>query len=150
MTTPARFSSQMLALFGIQPRVISTGTGTATQYRYNGTGSVSEYAFLPSDGTVRVSGGISPNDYNQSRCFYEGRGITGNSADTLATIAVDAAQLLGVTTGYFLENSYLGQRTRYSSAQAETVNLLRDQTNQIANLSSINNRISLQSRQIRA
>lgn len=145
-----RFSSQLQSLFGLYPRVNSTGAGPSVEYRYFGAAPSRDYAYLSADGTPGVVGYLSGNQYNQAFCFYQSRGAAPTTASAFSLVAVDSANILGITAGSFLENSQLGIQTRYNRDIIGATNLLRNYTNQVSKSSDIINRSSLKARQIRA
>ncbi len=147
-----RFSSQMLTYLGTQ-RTVKTVTGYPS--------NTFKYAFgttvFPSPGSVQqselaggVSGAWAPNYYDSTKSFFMSRGATAVYADTMAALTLDIAGVLGVTPQSLLEKSEFVGQLKLDANAYRTFNELRDPSHQVATATSVNNRLSLQAREIRA
>ena len=151
--TTGRFASQMLRTFGTQRTVRTVQGIVANTFKYiaesgpyNGP-SIAAGVFTA--GTM-VAGYCAPDTYNQTRCYFIDRGAGFTYADTMTMLSVDMSRMLGVSTTALLEQSEVSGRLDFSDAAYYELNKLRDPGNQVAVSSTVNNRRSLQSRQIRA
>jgi len=152
LATIGRFSSQMLTNLGTQRTVkILNGVPTNT-FKYD-TGSVT----FPSAGSVLqadlgggVVGNYSSNTYNSTKCYFLSRGIGPLYADTMAGLAIDMATMTGVSTPALLEQTDSAGRVMFTENAYRAFNNLRDPGNQVGIVTSIDNRYSLQARQIRS
>lgn len=147
-----RFSSQMLTYLGTQRTVKLVGGSLANSFKYS-SGPVS----YPSPGSVSQSylgggvvGNYSPTVYNTTKCYFLSRGATEVYADAMTGLAIDTATLLGISTQYLLEKSEIDGKLHFDSNAYTKFNMLRDPGNQVAVVTSVDNRYSLQSREIRA
>jgi hypothetical protein len=145
-----RFSSQMLSYLGTQ-RTVQNVTGTPQNtYKYAFGNTV-----YPSPGNVQqsaidagVSGSFNGADYNSTQCFFLSRGASQVYADTMTSLSIDIASVLGVSTQSILENqNAVGQLTLDANAFL-VFNELRDPSHQVAVATTVNNRQSLQAREI--
>lgn len=147
-----RFASQMLSAFGVQ-RTTRTVQGTvATTFKYLTSGSTYSGP-TPINGFISSAleeGYCSPEEYNQTRCYYIDRGASSMYADTMTMLSVDMSRMLGVTTINLLEQSELGGKLNFSDEAYYAMNKLRDPGNQLTVTATVNNGRSLQARQIRA
>jgi hypothetical protein len=149
-----RFSSQMLTYLGTQRTVQLTGGGQySNTYKY-ATGptvfpSPDSYqqAFLGGG----VNGEFSPNSFDSVKCFFMSRGASVVYAETMAALAIDIAAILGVSPQSFLERTVTsGQQLMLTDDAYRAFNDLRDPGNQVGVVTTVNNKFSLQARQIRA
>ena len=147
-----RFASQMLGTFG-QQRTIKTVQGVvANTFKYLSSTSIYSGP-SPSVGTLTSNteeGYCSPDVYNQTRCYYIDRGAGDMYADTMTMLSVDMGRMLGVSTLNLLEQSEVGGKLDFSDRAYYEMNKLRDSGNQLTVATTVNNRRSLQARQIRA
>lgn len=147
-----RFSSQMLTYLGTQ-RTVKTITGFPTNtFKYS-----TDITVFPSAGAVAqaalgagVVGSYSLNDYNSTKCYFLSRGASQVYADTMTGLAIDIANTLGISTGALLTSWDSNGYTTLTSNAYRVFNMLRDSGNQLGTVTNINNRNSLQSRQIRS
>lgn len=146
-----RFSSQMLTYLGTQ-RTVKTVTGyPSNTFKYS-TGT----PVYPSPGSIQqadlgggVSGSWAPSYFDSTKSFFLSRGATQVYADTMSAMTLDIAAILGVTPQSLLEKSeFLGQLKLDANAY-RSFNELRDPSHQVAEATSVNNRLSLQAREIR-
>jgi len=149
-----RFSSQMLTYLGTQRTVKWTGGDQfSNTFKYQ-TGPTTfpspdsyEQAFLGGG----VSGAWEPNSYDSVKCFFTSRGASVVYAETMAALALDMAAILGVSAQTFLERTAAsGQQMSLTADAYRAFNVLRDPGNQVGVVTTVNNKFSLQARQIRA
>lgn len=149
-----RFSSQMLTYFGTQRTVKLTGGGQySNTFKYNTETTVfptpgsSQQAFLGEG----VSGAWSPRSYDSTKCFFMSRGASKVYADAMTGLTLDISSILGVSPEVFLQESRLnGTQIALSMNAYRAFNDLRDPGNQVGIVTTVNNKFSLQARQIRA
>ena len=152
ISTLGRFSSQMLTYLGTQRTVAIVPGGIAgNTYQYaNGTtvypgpGSI-----LQSTSGAGVPGSYSPEIYNSITSFYLSRGASQAYADTMTALTIDTAAMLGITPMAFLAQSEVNGQMLLKSEGYISINQLRDPGNQIGTATSVSNKDSLISRQIR-
>ena len=145
-----RFSSQMLSYLGTQRTVQSVGGTPQNTYKYAFGNTV-----FPTPGNVQqsaqdagVSGSFKGADYNSTQCFFLSRGASKVYADTMTALTIDISSVLGVTTQSILENTNaVGQLTLDENAYL-VFNELRDPGHQVGTATPVNNRLSLQAREI--
>lgn len=149
-----RFSSQMLTYLGTQKTVKLTAGGQySNTFKYQ-TG----YTAFPSPGSVQqeflgggVTGAYNSNAFDSTKCFFMSRGASKVYADTMAAMAIDIAAMLGVSVQSFLEQSIKsGKQLSLGMDAYRAFNNLRDPGHQVGIVTTVNNRFSLQSRQIKA
>lgn len=146
-----RFSSQMLTYLGTQ-RTVKTVTGTSQNtYKY-----ASGTTIFPTPGNINqsglgvgVSGSFSGSFYNSTKSFFLSRGASDAYADTMTALTIDIASVLGVTPQSLLENTDVVGQLKLDSVAYQVFNELRDPGHQVAVVTSVNNRYSLQARAIR-
>lgn len=152
IATIGRFSSQMLTYLGTQ-RTVKTVTGSpANTFKY-----ASGTTVFPSPGSLKqsdlgggVSGAWAPAYFDSTKSFFLSRGATVVYAETMAAMTLDIAAALQVTPQSLLEKAeFVGQLTLDANAY-RVFNQLRDPGNQVGTATSVNNRFSLQAREIRA
>jgi len=143
-----RFSSQMLTYLGTQRTV----KGTTNTFKY-ATGPT----VFPSPGSYSqaalgagVVGSFSAASYDSTKCYFLSRGATQLYADTMTGLAIDIANILGITPGALLVASEVNGRTTLSPDSYTAFNTLRDPANQVGTATSVSNKNSLQSKQIRS
>ena len=149
--TTGRFASQMLGSFGVQRTVRTVQGVVANAFKYLSGGApagVSTYSSFV--GTNMEVGYCDPDTYDQSRCYYIDRGASSLYADTMAMLSIDMSRMLGITTVNLLEQSELSGKMNFSDEAYNAMNKLRDPGNQLAITTAVNNRRSLQARQIQA
>jgi hypothetical protein len=147
-----RFSSQMLTYLGTQRTVKNVFGGIGNTYKYE-TGTT----VYPSPGSVSqaalgagVVGSYSLSDYNSVLCYFLSRGATQVYAETMTALVIDMATIVGITPGELLVKSEIAGKTIFSSDAYSAFNLLRDTGNQVGRATSVDNKRSLQARQIRS
>jgi len=146
-----RFSSQMLTTLGTQKTVqIVNGVPTNT-FKYN-TGSVtfpSAGSLLQADLGGGVVGNYSPASYDSTKSYFLSRGVGPLYADTMTGLAIDMSSQLGITPQALLEQSEFSSKLIFSENAYRAMNNLRDPGNQVGVVTSVDNKYSLQARQIR-
>jgi hypothetical protein len=147
-----RFSSQMLTYLGTQKTVRTVNGNPTNTFKYNSGDTV-----FPSAGSVSqaalgggVVGNYSPAAYNSTKCYFLSRGAGTMYADTMSGLAIDIAATIGVTPQALLEQSEVEQKLLLSPNAYRTFNLYRDPGNQVGVVTTVNNRYSLQAREIRS
>ena len=149
--TTGRFASQMLGSFGVQRTVRTVQGVVANTFKYlSGGAPAGASTYSSFVGTNMEVGYCAPNTYDQSRCYYIDRGASSLYADTMAMLSIDMSRMLGITTVNLLEQSELSGKMNFSNEAYNAINKLRDPGNQLAITTAVNNRRSLQARQIRA
>lgn len=147
-----RFSSQMLTYLGTQKTVKSVNGNPTNTFKY-ATG----YTVFPSAGSVSqaalgagVVGGYSGAIYDSTKCYFLSRGVGPLYADTMTGLAIDMATMLGISPQSLIENAEVSGKLLFTQEAYRAFNDLRDPGNQVAIVTSVNNRYSLQARQIRS
>lgn len=147
-----RFSSQMLTYLGTQRTVKSVNGSVANTFKY-ATGPTT---FIPPDSLSQsdlgggVVGNYSPNVFNSTRCYFLTRGTGPLYADTMAGLAIDMANILGISVQSLLEQVGSGQRILFTADAYRAFNMLRDPGNQVGVVTAVSNKNSLQAREIRS
>jgi hypothetical protein len=147
-----RFSSQMLTYLGTQKTVkIINGVPTNTFKYATGT------TVFPSAGSVSqadlgggVVGNYSPSVFDSTKSYFLSRGVGAVYADTMAAIAIDMAAMTGTTPQAMLEQADLTGSLLFTENSYRAFNNLRDPGNQVGIVTSVDNRFSLQAKQIRS
>ena len=147
-----RFSSQMLTYLGTQ-KTVRTVNGNATNtFKYSSGNTV-----FPSAGSVAqaglgvgVVGNYSPSAYNSTKCYFLSRGASQLYADTMTGLAIDIAATIDLTPQELLEQSEIQQKVLLGPNSYRTFNIYRDPGNQVGVVTTVKNRYSLQSREIRS
>lgn len=147
-----RFSSQMLTYLGTQKTVKNvTGVPSNTfKYAFGTTTFPSPDSLKQSDLGGGVSGAWSPISFDSTKSFFLSRGATKVYADTMAAMVIDIAAVLGVTPQSLLEKAETLGKLQLDANAYRAFNELRDPSHQVAVATGIDNRNSLQSREIRA
>ena len=147
-----RFSAEMLTYLGTQRTVRTVTSSPQNTFKYS-TGPT----FFPSPGSVSQSflgGGVIGNfasaSFDAAKCYFLSRGASSLYADTMAALAIDMATMLGISPAALLEQSELNGRLFFTENAYRSINLLRDPGNQVGTVTTVNNRYSLQARQIRS
>lgn len=147
-----RFSSQMLTYLGTQRTVKLVDGNPTNTFKYEtgpttfpSAGSISQ-AFL-GEGVV---GSYSPGAYDSTKSYFLSRGVGNLYADTMTGLAIDMASMMGITPQALLEQAEVSGRLLFTENAYRAFNNLRDLGNQVGSVSSINNRNSIQARQIRS
>lgn len=152
ITSIGRFSSQMLTYLGTQKIVESVEGAVANTFKYE-TGPTT---FTSPDSLSQaylgggVSGSIETSSYNSTKCYFLSRGAGDVYADTMTALVLDMATMLGVTPQSLLEQVDANGKLFFSEDAYRSMNVLRDPGNQLGVVTSIDNRYSLQARQIRS
>lgn len=151
ISTIGRFSSQMLTYLGTQKTVKNVFGGVGNTFKYE-TGTT----VFPSPGSISqaalgagVPGSYSPTEYNTTLCYFLSRGATQVYAQTMTALAIDIAVLIGISTAELLVKSEADGLILFGPDAYRAFNLLRDTGNQLGRATSVDNRYSLQARQIR-
>lgn len=147
-----RFSSQMLTYLGTQRTVKSVQGSVANTFKYASgparfidPGSLAQSAL--GEG---VAGSYSPASYNYTRCYFLSRGVGPLYADTMTGLAIDMATMLGVSVQSLLEQVSADGKLLLTADAYRSLNVLRDPGNQVGVVTSVDNRFSLQAREIRS
>lgn len=147
-----RFSSQMLTYLGTQRTVKTVTSAPANTFKYASSTTV-----FPNPGSVSqaalgggVVGSYSLADYNSTKCYFLSRGATQLYADAMTGLTIDIASMLGISPASLLVQSEVNGQTLLSLDAYRSFNLLRDPGNQVATVTSVSNKNSLQVRQIRS
>jgi hypothetical protein len=152
IATIGRFSSQMLTNLGTQRTVKVINGAPTNTFKYD-TGSVtfpSPGSTLQADLGGGVVGNYSSNTYNSTRCYFLSRGTGPLYADTMTGLAIDMATMTGISTPALLEQTDSMERLLFTENAYRAFNNLRDPGNQVGIVTSVDNRYSLQARQIRS
>ena len=152
LSSIGRFSSQMLTYLGTQRTVKTVTDAPSNTFKYS-----SGYTVFPSPGSVSqaalgsgVVGSYSSSDYNSTKCYFLSRGATQLYADTMTGLAIDIASTLGISPSSLLTGLEVNGLTALTPDAYRVFNLLRDSGNQVGIATSIDNRNSLQAKQIRS
>lgn len=147
-----RFSSQMLTYLGTQRTVKSVTGSPNNTYKY-ATGT----EVFPDPGTLQqsmlgagVSGSYSPDWYNNTKCYFLGRGASVMYADAMTGMVIDMAVALGTTPQALLEQVDANGKLMLTANAYRTFNMLRDPAHQVGTVTSVDNRYSLKSKEIRS
>lgn len=147
-----RFSSQMLTYLGTQ-KTVKTVNGIPTntfKYAQGPTTFASAGSVLQSDLGGGVVGNYAPSVYNSTKCFFLSRGVGQLYADTMTGLAIDMANMLGISPQALLEQAETNGQLLFTQDAYRAFNNLRDPGNQVGIVTTVDNRYSLQARQIRA
>lgn len=151
ITSNGRFSSQMLSALGMQKTVKYADGNPVNEFKYNtGFTFPSPGSLLLSDIGGGVVGNYSPTVYDSVKCYFISRGASLVVADTMAGLAIDMAAQIGVSAQELLETADVNGKLSFSENAYRAMNNLRDSGNQVGVVTSVDNRNSLQARQIRA
>ena len=147
-----RFSSQMLTYLGVQRTVTSNGIDFVNTYKYsNGTtvfpdpGNISQ-----SDLGGGVSGSYNSSAYDSTKCYFLSRGVGPLYADTMAGLAIDMAAALGISVPSLLEQVNTNGQVLFTQDAYRMFNVFRDSGNQVGTATEVDNKFSLQAREIRS
>jgi len=142
----------MLTYLGTQRTVKRVTNQSANTFKYE-TGST----FFPSPGSVQQSilgggvvGNISASNFDSTRSYFLSRGASAVYADTMTAMTADIASVLGVTPQSLLEKSEFAGKMFLSPDAYRAFNQLRDPGNQVGSVTTVENRYSLQYREIRS
>ena len=147
-----RFSSQMLTYLGTQRTVKSSSGDVVNTFKYaNGT------TFFPDPGNASQSvlgdgvvGNYTSSTYDTTRCYFLSRGAGPLYADTMAGLAIDMATTLGISTQALLEQVDVNGTLSFTEDAYRAMNVFRDPGNQVGTVTTVSNKYSLQSREIRS
>jgi hypothetical protein len=147
-----RFSSQMLTYLGTQKTVKSVNGTPQNTFKWS-----SGPTYFPSPGSVSqadlgggVVGNYSAATYNSTVCYFLSRGTGLLYAQTMTALAIDMANTLGISTQNLLEQSETNGQLLFTDDAYRAFNMFRDPGNQVGIVTAVNNRFSLQAREIRA
>ena len=147
-----RFSSQMLTYLGAQRTVKGSGAGPVNTFKYSTgptvfppPGSISQAAL--GEGVV---GNYSPDVYNSTKCYFMSRGAGVMYADTMTALAIDISATIGVPIQLVLEQAFSEGKIMFTDEAYRAFNIFRDPGNQVGIVTSVDNRYSLQAREIRS
>lgn len=147
-----RFSSQMLTYLGTQKTVKYVNGVPTNTFKYSNGTTVfpSAGSVLQSDLGGGVVGNYSGNMYDSTRCYFLSRGASAVYADTMAGLAIDMAAQVGITPLALLEQVDANGKLFFTQNSYRAFNNLRDPGNQVGTVTTVDNRYSLQARQIRS
>ncbi len=147
-----RFSSQMLTYLGTQRTVKLVSGNISNSFKYS-TGPTT----FPSPDSVSqaalgagVAGSYSPSSYNSTKSYFLSRGASQLYADAMTGLAIDVAAILAISPQELLVKSEINGQTSLASNAYTAFNMLRDTGNQVGTSTSVSNKNSLQSTQIRS
>jgi hypothetical protein len=147
-----RFSSQMLTYLGTQKTVRNVSNVPTNTFKYSSGPTI-----FPNAGSVKqaglglgVVGNYSPNAFDSTKCFFLSRGVSPMYADTMAALAIDMSFQIGITPQALLEESGKNGTLSFLPNTYRAFNNLRDPGNQVGTVTTVDNRNSLQARQIRS
>jgi len=152
IATLGRFSSQMLTYLGVQRTVQIINGQPQNVFTYN-NGPVSYVdpgAANQSDLGGGVVGNYAPDTYNSVTSYFLSRGIGPLYAGTMAALAIDMAAMSGTDPIAMLEESEFNGQLLFTDNTYRAMNNLRDPGNQLATVTPIDNRFSVQANQIRS
>lgn len=147
-----RFSSQMLTYLGTQKTVKSVNGTYVNTFKY----STGRTVFPDPDTLLQsyygggVVGSMPTAQYNSTKSYFLSRGGTEVYADTMTSLTLDIALVLGITPQELLEKSEYMSKLSLSANAYRMFNELRDPGNQVGVVTTALNRDSLQARQIRS
>ena len=107
-------------------------------------------SLLQSDLGGGVVGNFSPSAYDSTKSYFLSRGTGAAYADTMTALTIDIAATLGISPQALLEQSEISSNLLLSPDAYRLFNEFRDPTHQIGVVTSISNKSSLQSREIRS
>jgi len=141
----------MLTYLGTQRTVKSTNGSISNTYKYASGPTVfpSPDSLSQSDLGGGVVGNYSSNVYNSTRCYFLSRGATVVYADAMTGLAIDMANILGISVQSLLEQSENNGQLAFTADAYRSFNMLRDPGNQVGIVTAVDNRYSLQAREIR-
>jgi hypothetical protein len=147
-----RFSSQMLTYLGTQRTVKNVSNVPTNTFKYSTGPTV-----FPNAGSSReaglglgVVGNYSPNAFDSTKCFFLSRGVSPMYADTMTALAIDMSFQIGITPQALLEEAGSDGLLDFTPNSYRALNNLRDPGNQVGVVTTVDNRYSLQARQIRS
>jgi len=147
-----RFSSQMLTYLGTQRIVQQSGNYAFNQFIdalgptfYVEPGSAQQSNL----GAGVVVGSVSSTTFDVIKGYFLSRGASSVYADTMTMLTVDICAILGITPMSFVEQIDQQGIIYLNNSLLSAFNLLRSPGNQIANATSVNNRKSSVSNQVR-
>ena len=147
-----RFSSQMLTYLGTQRTVKSIGNTPTNTFKY-ATGTVAlpnAASMLQANRSTGVIGNYAPDTYNSTKSYFLSRGAGPSYADAMTGLAIDMASILGTSPAALLEQVTPTGKLMFTENVYRSFNLLRDPGNQVGIVTSVNNRYSIQAREIRS
>lgn len=147
-----RFSSQMLTYLGTQ-RTVKYVNGVPTntfKYETGPTTFTNAGSYLQANLGGGVSGNFSPSAYDTTKCYFLSRGVGSVYADTMTGLAIDMASQLNISVQSLLEQAEFNGQLLFSDNAYRAFNNLRDPGNQVGSVTSVSNKLSIQSRQIRS
>jgi hypothetical protein len=97
-----------------------------------------------------VVGNYSPSAYDSTKCYFLSRGASKVYADTMTAMAIDMASMLGISTQALLEQADINGQLVFTENAYRAFNNLRDPGNQVGVVTTVDNRYSPQSSQIRS
>ena len=147
-----RFSSQMLTYLGTQKTVKNVGGSYENTFKYatGPTSFIDAGSLLQSALGGGVVGNFSPASYDSTRSYFLSRGVGPAYAETMTALTIDIASTLGVSPQALLEQSEIFSKLVLSPDAYRLFNEFRDTTHQVGIVTTVSNRNSLQSREIRS
>jgi len=142
----------MLTYLGTQKTVKYVNGNPTNTFKYSTGPTVfpSAGSLLQSDLGGGVVGNYSPNAFDSTKCYFLSRGVGPLYADTMAGLAIDMASMVGISPQALLEQVDSGGKLMFTPNAYRAFNNLRDPGNQVGTVTSVDNRYSLQARQIRS
>lgn len=142
----------MLTYLGTQKTVkFVNGNPTNTfKYASGPTTFPNAGSLLQSDLGGGVNGDWSTGAYNSAKCYFLSRGVGNVYADTMTALTIDMAAQLNISPQALLEQVESNGKLAFLPNAYRSLNNLRDPGNQVGIVTSVDNRYSLQARQIRA
>lgn len=142
----------MLTYLGTQRTVKSVNGASTNTFKYGSAATV-----YPSAGSIAqaalsegVVGNYSPDAYNSTQCYFQSRGASALYTDAMTAMTIDMSSMLGISPQTLLEEANLNGKMEFSADGFRSFNLLRDPGNQIGVVTTVDNKYSLQARQIRS
>ena len=152
IATIGRFSSFMLTYLGTQKTVKNLNGVPTNSFKYD-----QGYTTFPSAGSISQSdlgggvvGNYSPAAFDSTKSYFLARGASALYADAMAGLTIDMASMTGSSPQAVLETVDAKGRLYFTENSYRAFNNLRDPGNQVGTVTSVNNRYSLQARQIRS
>lgn len=142
----------MLTYLGTQKTVKSVNGSPTNTFKYpqGPTTFPSAGSVLQADLGGGVVGNYSPNAFDSTKCYFLSRGVGPLYADTMAALAIDMAAQLGIQPQALLQEAEFNGKLLFTDNAYRAFNNLRDPGNQVGTVTSVDNRYSIQAKQIRS
>lgn len=152
IATVGRFSSFMLTYLGTQKTVKNLNGVPTNTFKY-----AQGYTIFPSAGSIAqadlgggVVGNYSSSSFNSTQSYFLSRNAGALYADAMTGLTIDMAAMTGTSPQALLETADTNTKLYLTGNSYRAFNNLRDPGNQVGTVTSVNNRYSLQARQIRS